>query len=76
MMNEKLNDISAQKNQFEMDLDTIKRKFKKSEHKEFVQVRLTEETKKELVAFCEQEEIYVSTLLREMVESYLKQIKK
>lgn len=75
MMTKKFSGISTQSIKYEVDLNAIKRKSKKSEYTEFVQVRLTEKTKKELVEFCRQEEIYVGTLLREMVESYLKQIK-
>ena len=76
MMNKKLSEVKSHKNQFEVDLDALKRKYKKSDYNTFVQVRLTEETKEELVAFCEQEEIHVSTLVREMVDSYLEQIKR
>lgn len=67
---------ATERHQYEVDLSAIKRKSRKSEYIDFVQVRLTEEMKKELVEFCRQEEIYVGTLLREMVESYLRQIKK
>lgn len=75
MMTNNFSEISAQGIKYEVDLNAIKRKSKKSEYTKFVQVRLTEKTKKELVELCRQEEIYVGTLLREMVESYLKQIK-
>lgn len=75
MMNEKTSEMSTMRNQYEVDLNAIKRKTKKSEYTDFVQVRLTKETKKELVEFCRHEKIYAGTLLREMVESYLNQIK-
>ncbi len=74
-MDSKLAEMSRQGIKYEVDLHAVKGKSKKSEYTEFVQVRLTEETKQELVEFCRQEEIYVGTLLREMIESYLKQIK-
>lgn len=74
MMQKENGEMSTDRNQYEVDLNEIKRKTKKSEYTEFVQVRLTPKTKKELVEFCRQENIYVSTLLREMADSYLKQI--
>lgn len=74
MMQKENGEMSTDRNQYEIDLNAIKRKSEKSKYTEFVQVRLTEEKKKELVEFCKQEDIYVSTLLREMAESYLKQI--
>lgn len=75
MMAKKISEISAQGVKYEVDLNVIKEKSKKSDYTEFVQVRLTAETKQKLAEFCRQEEIYVGTLLREMIESYLKQIK-
>lgn len=74
MMQKENGEMSTDRNQYEIDLNAIKRKTKKSEYTDFVQVRLTPKTKKELVEFCRQENIYVSTLLREMAESYLTQI--
>lgn len=74
MMQKENGEMSTDRNQYEIDLNAIKRKSKKSEYTEFIQVRLTEEKKKELVEYCRRENIYVSTLLREMAESYLKQI--
>lgn len=65
----------TEQNQYEVDLNAIKRKHEKSEYTDFVQVRLTKNMKKDLVEFCREEKIYVGALLREMVESYLKQIK-
>lgn len=75
MMVEKISEMSTQGIKYEVDLNAIKRKSKQSEYTAFVQVRLTEKMKKELVEFCRREEVYVGTLLREMVEGYLKQIR-
>lgn len=75
MMDSKNVEMSRQGIKYVVDLHAVKEKSRKREYTEFVQVRLTAETKQELVEYCRQEEVYVGTLLREMVESYLKQIK-
>lgn len=72
-MNRKLNKVSTQKIQYEVDLKSIKKKPQKSKYTESVIVRLTEETKKELTKVCREEEVFVSTLIREVIEGFLKQ---
>lgn len=76
MMNKKTSEMYKERNQYEVDLTAIKKKAEKSRYTAFVKVRLTEKTKEELTEICRREEIYVSTLIREMIESFLKQKKK
>lgn len=73
MMDKKINKASTQNNQYEVDLTAIKKKSEKSRYTAFVKVRLTEKTKDELTEICRREEIYVSTLIREMIKNFLKQ---